>query len=214
MRKISVVLMVLIIGVVFLCVIAGILYGYANGLRNTGVEYEKALNAQYLDNQNELSAFISGFFEQAGVNQAAGDQLKEILVETVKGRYDEGGFSTKSALFVAIREAYPEAGVNELMKNWGKLQDYISAKREAYKAKQSKLLDMLREYDTWRAKGIVQSQVIRILGFPSNGLEARIGEQVLRGQYALDKMYQIVLTKEGIEAYQKGVMEPLKVPTR
>lgn len=195
-------------------VVLFIIYGYANGIRNEGITRERQLGAQYLDNQNWLSAYISGFYEQAGVLRAQSDVLDQILLDAVKGRYDDGGFAVGSPMFAAIVEAYPEAGVAELMANWGKLQDYISAGREGYRNQQSKLLDMLRGYDTWRETGFVKSTVARVLGFPSNSLEARVGEMVLTGEFARQKMYQIVLTSEAIKAYETGTMEPLKVPSQ
>lgn len=187
-------------------------YSYVNGIRNTGIEKERALTAQYLDNQNYLSAYISGFYEQLGVQREAGNQLDRILEDAVKGRYDKGGFAVNSPLFAAIVEAYPEAGVEQLMENWGKLQDYIAAQREGYRNVQSKLLDMLRSYDTWRETGIIKSSFVRTLGFPSNRLEARVGEMVLTGEAARDKMYHIVLTSQAIKAYESGEMDPLKIP--
>jgi hypothetical protein len=50
-----------------------------------------------------------------------------------------------------------------------------------------------------------------ILGVPSERLEARIGDQVLRGMAARDKMFQIVLASEAKHAYETGTMEPLQV---
>ncbi|MBM4402717.1 MAG: hypothetical protein FJ044_05750, partial [Candidatus Cloacimonetes bacterium] len=189
-------------------------YNYINETRNSGIAYERQLTSQYLDNQNDLSAYVSGFYEQVGVAQAQSDVLDSVLLDAVKGRYDKGGFAANSPMFAAIAEAYPEAGLAELMANWGKIQDYISAGREGYRATQSKLLDQLRTYDTWRRTGIFRSTVVRMLGFPSNDLEARVGEMVFTGEAARNKMYQIVLTSEAIEAYEKGIMEPLQVPER
>jgi hypothetical protein len=186
-------------------------YSTVNNIWNQGLAHERQLTSQYLDNQNELSAYVSGFYELIGVTQAQGDVLDQILLDAVKGRYDEGGFAVDSPVFAAIVEAYPEAGVAELMSNWGKIQDYISAGREGYKAKQSKLLDQLRAYDTWRQTGLIRRSIVRVLGFPSENLEARIGESVLSGEMARIKMYQIVLTSEAIEAYETGVMDPLRV---
>lgn len=187
-------------------------YSYVNEARNSGIAYERQLSVQCLDNQNYLSAYVSGFYEQVSVAQAQSDVLDSILLDAVKGRYDKGGFAVDSPMFAVIAEAYPEAGVAELMANWGKIQDYISAGREGYRATQSKLLDQLRTYDTWRRTGIFKSTVVRMLGFPSNDLEARVGEMIFTGEAARNKMYQIVLTSEAIEAYEKGIMEPLQVP--
>jgi hypothetical protein len=186
-------------------------YVYVNGVRTEGLTKEVALSAQYLDNQNELSSYISGFYEQVGIAQAGTAALDQILTDAVKGRYDKDGFGSGSPLFTAIAEAYPDT--TALMNNWGKIQDYITAGREAYKAKQSKLLDMLRAYDTWRLSDFIRSAVVRALGFPSSeGLKARIGENIFSGQSALDKMYAIVLTQDALDAYNSGTMNPLQVP--
>jgi len=200
--------------VLFLCVVLGSVYGYINGVRNDGLDWETRLTAQYLDNQNYLSTYISGFYEQVGVAQAQSDVLDQILTDAVKGRYDGegGGFAIDSPMFAAIVEAYPEAGVAELMVNWGKIQDYISAGREGYRNQQSKLLDMLRVYDLWRTEGLVKSSIVRMLGFPSEMRRAQIGEMVFTGEYARQKMYQIMLTTQALEADESGTMDPLTVP--
>jgi hypothetical protein len=186
-------------------------YNYVNHIWNEGLAHERRLTSQYLDNQNYLSAYISGFYEQIDVAQAQGEVLDEILLDAVKGRYDDGGFAVDSPMFVAIVEAYPEAGVAKLMDNWGKIQDYISAGREGYRATQSKLLDQLRAYDTWRQRGLIRRAVVRMLGFPSENLEARVGEMVFSGEMARMKLYQVVLTSKAIEAYETGVMDPLRI---
>ncbi|MFZ2193656.1 MAG: hypothetical protein WAV31_05420 [Candidatus Moraniibacteriota bacterium] len=184
-------------------------YGYVNGLRSTSISYETQLNAQYLANQNYLSAYISGFYEQIGVGNLKSDKLDKILLDAVKGRYEKEGFSSNGALFSAIAEAYPDlSGLNI----FDKIVDYIASKREGYRAIQDKLLDMLRSYDAWRQDGFVQSQIVAsFLGVPSQRLEARIGDSVLRGSEAREKMWQIVLTQEAKDAYQSGTMAPLSV---
>lgn len=192
---------------------------YANSLRNEGVTQERALSSQYLDNQNFLSGYISGFYEQVGVAQASTDALDRVLTDAVKGRYD-GKTSAQpgtGSLFSAIAEAYPELSAQELLRIWGKIQDYVTSQREGYRNKQSKLLDMLRTYDTWRETGGPGKRLILSLGiiadFPSNNLEARIGETKLTGEVARDKMYQIVLDSTTLKAYETGKLDPLKIPT-
>ncbi|MBI5045308.1 MAG: hypothetical protein HZC02_05275 [Candidatus Levybacteria bacterium] len=194
-----------------LCVIGGSIYSYINGIRNEGIKRENQLTAQYLSNQNELSTYISGFYELVGVAQAGTDALDQVLEDAVKGRYDEDGFGSGSPLFTAISEAYPDlTGLTEL---WGKIQDYISAGREAYKNIQNKLLDMLQSYDTWRETGFLKSTIVNMFGFPSSRLKATVGDQTWTGPQALDKMYQIVLTSKAQEAYESGTLDPLTVPT-
>lgn len=189
-------------------------YGYANSLRSEGIGMETQLNAQYLDNQNELSAFISSFNEQVGVANLKTKKMHDILVDAVKGRYESKngnvGYGKGSPLFSAIVEAYPDLKGTD---TYDKVIAFIASAREAYKGKQSNMIDRLRNYDKWRKDGIVQSQIVsKVLKFPSESLEARIGTDVKRGQEALDQMYVIVLASDARNAYKSGTMEPLKVP--
>lgn len=186
-------------------------YGFVNNTRNEGIAHERQLGAQYLDNQNWLSAYISGFYEKVGLVNAQSDAFDQIILNAVMGRYDDSGFSADGAFFAAVAEAYPD--LSSLMASWNSIQDYITAGREGYRNQQSKLLDMLRVYDTWRDTGFMKSFVIRLLGFPSNRLEARVGNDVFTGELAREKMYQIVLTSQAIEAYESGTMEPLTIPS-
>lgn len=202
----------IILGVVAAVVLLAVgVYSFVNQTRTEGIVHEQELNAQYLDNQNYLSAYISGFYEKINLANVQSDAFNTILTQAVQGRYDEDGFSTDGAFFSAIAEAYPD--LSSLMAAWNDIQTYVTAGREGYRNEQSKLLDMLRAYETWRQSGIVKSMLIRAMGFPSNGLKARIGDQIYFGQAALDKMYQIVLTGAVLDAYNSGTMDPLEVPT-
>lgn len=196
-------------GLVLLIILstAVIFYGYTNTLRSESISHETGLNAQYLSCQNFLSEYISGFYEMLGVSNLKSEKLEKILVEAVKGRYGEKGFSSDGALFSAIAEAYPDVqGLNA----YDKIMDYTRAKREGYRAIQDKLLDMLRSYDAWRQDGWVQSRVVsNLIGIPSSRLEARIGSKVTRGAEARDQMFVIVLTEQATDAYSTGKMKPL-----
>lgn len=202
----------LIIGLapVVVLVAAGLyFYGYLNGLRTESVNRENQLNAQYVSNQNFLSTYISGFYEQLGVANLKSEKMDKILTDAVKGRYEGSGVA-KGAMFSAMVEAYPDLqGLNI----FDKMTDYIAANREGYRNIQDKLLDMLRQFNTWRQDGMVQSWVVAsLLGIPSQRLEARIGTDVVRGQSALDRMWVIVLTEKATNAYLTGKMDPLQVP--
>ena len=189
---------------------AFVVYSYINGLRNQRVDFETRLPAQYLANQAYLSSFITGFYELIGIANVKSEKIDKILTDAVKGRYEQGGGyrTMESALFSAIREAYPDlSGLNI----FDKAADYVTANRVGYREDQTKLLDMLRAYDKWRASGIISSWVIKnILGTPTDNLVASIGDIKITGQAALDKMYTIVLVEGTAEAYKTGVMKPLK----
>ena len=201
----------IITGIVFAVILAvGFsLYGYINSTRSTAVQLENGLNAQYLANQNELSSYQAGFYEQLGVANLKSDKMDKIISDAVKGRYDgKMAPGTGGAFFSAISEAYPEIGTS--LDIYDKIVDYVAAKREAYKQAQNKLLDMLRTYDTWRQDGLLRSFVVaNVLGVPSDRLEARIGTDVKRGAEARDRMFLIVITEDARDAYQTGTDKPL-----
>lgn len=186
-------------------------YSYTNSLRNQMIAYETQLTAQYLSNQNYLSEFISGFYESIGVANLKSDKMDKILTDAVKGRYGEKGFSAQGGFFSAVKEAYPD--IANSMAVYDKIVDYVQSRRAGYRDIQDKLLDMLAVYKRWKESGWVQSFIIaNLLKAPSDNLQARIGTDVLSGQKALDKMYQIVLTEQAANAYQTGKMAPLAVP--
>lgn len=203
----------LIIGIplVLLVVIAVSIFGYVNSVRNEGIRQEAALVAQYQDNQNELSTYILQFNESLGIADRSSERLNTILSEAIKGRYDgnmEPG--TNGSMFSAIAEAYPDLTAST--ESYEKVQDLVVSGRNAYKNKQSMLLDRIRVYETWSESGLVKSQVVNSLGFPSDRLEARVGQDVARGVDALDRMKTLVLVGEAIESYETGTTDSLIKP--
>ena len=66
-----------------------VFYGYINGLRSESVKREAQLSAQYQSNQNYLSTYISGFYEQIGVANLKSEKMDQILSDAVKGRYEK-----------------------------------------------------------------------------------------------------------------------------
>lgn len=191
------------------CVLVFSMYSYLNKLRNTNIQLSQQLSAQYLSNQNYLSEFISGFYEQIGVANLKSDKMDKILTDAVKGRYGEDGFKSNGAFFSAIREAYPDISALNV---YDKIIDYVQSRRAGYRDIQDKLLDQLRAYDTWRKTGYIQSFLVKsIIGAPNEDLKAVVGDKIFKGQDALDKMYQIVLTDKAVNAYTTGRMAPLFV---
>lgn len=204
--------------IITLAILAGLfifgvsIFSTLNSYQKDGVSQETALSAQYLDNQNELSSYIATFYETIGVANLKSDKMDKILTDAVKGRYD-GKTSAQPGqgqLFSAIVEAYPD--IQNAMGIYDKIVDFIRAGREAFKQKQTKLLSMLQTYDNWRQSGLIRPAVLRVMGFPSDALEARIGSNVKRGAAARDQMYLIVLTGDALKAYETGRQDPLPIP--
>jgi hypothetical protein len=190
------------------------IFSFVNGTRDEGIRKTSALEAQYLDNQNELSTYILKFNESLGIADRQNAKLNEILLDAVKGRYDNDGSlqpGTGGQLFSAITEAYPDLSANS--ESYMKVQDLIVSGRDAYKNKQTKLLDMVRDYEVWLQSDYVKSSVIKNLGFPGDYLSVKVDGKTLTGQNALDQIASIVLTEDAQEAYETGTIDPLITPT-
>lgn len=200
------------IGLALLLVLSLIIgFSKFNGLRNQAVTKEAALVAQYQDNQNELSTYVLQFKESMGVAAKGTERLEAILVEAIKGRYDgnmEPG--TGGSMFSAIAEAYPD--LTATTESYAKVQDLVVSGRNAYKNKQTKLLDMIRDYETWRETDIINSFIIRNwVGAPTERLKVTVDGDTFTGAAALDKISQIVLTRDAIDSYKTGEMDALIV---
>lgn len=201
------------VGVVVVTIILAIVsvVGYINSIRDEGIAKENALEQQYQVNQNELSTHTVTILESLGVADKGSSKLQDILVEAVKGRYDgkmEPG--TGGAMFSAITEAYPD--LTATTQAYAKVQDQVMSGRTSYKNQQNKLLDQIRSYENWKDQGYPRSIVIGFLGFPSDSLEARVGDTKYKGEDALDYMKRLVLTDEAVKSYETGKTAPLIVP--
>lgn len=199
------------VGAAVVVVVLGLWAIFTNiGVTNDGNKREADLNVRYLNAQNYLSDCITKIRETANVTQAQAAKFEEVMVETIKGRYD-GKLSSASPsigggqLFSAVVENYPDlSGLNQAFE---RVYTVIVGCRTDYRGKQSELLDVLRSYDQWRTG----SFTVRFFGdgeFPSNNLEARVGTSVVRGAEARDRMYTIVLVKDAQNAYNTGEITP------
>jgi hypothetical protein len=185
-------------------------YGSINEIRSSGIAMETSLSAQYESNQNELSAYVTSFYEQTGLINRRDSSFDNIIRGAVEGRYGDEGFSSDGAFFSAIQENYPDLAANN--KLYEDMAVFIRAGREAFKGKQNQLLDRARVYKVFLNDGIIRSRVVRgMLGFPSNVLEARVGGKVLAtGPEALNQIQNIVVTGSTVDAFTTGRAEPLR----
>lgn len=206
----------IIVGVLALVVIiiGGSFYGTVNNLRNAGIAKEAQLVAEYKNNQNILSTYIVTFNETLGIADRQSEKLNDILLDAVKGRYDNDTSlqpGTGGQMFSAITEAYPDLTATSEV--YSKVLDQVNAGRSEYKNAQSKLLDLIRDYNTWLETGFIESAIIGNLGFPGDNLRVTDNGQTYTGQAALDRIERIVLTQEAVDAYETGTMEPLITPS-
>lgn len=200
----------LVAGAIFAVLFTTVLsmYGYVSSLKTDGVRLEQTMSATYADNQNQLSAYIVAFHEQLGLTRertAAGDS---ILRNAIQGRYGSDGFKAQGSFFSAIMEAYPD--LQSILGGYEKVQQHVAAGRENFRNRQSILRDQIRVYETWMNEGLIRPSIIRMLGFPSNTMVARIGgNAVATGPEALNQFHQLVLDDQSIESFATGRTAPL-----
>lgn len=184
-----------------------------NTTKNTLIQKEQSLVAEYKANQNELSTYTNQVKESLGVADIGNDKVGQILKDAISGRYDgkmEPG--TGGSMFSAISEAYPDLTANTAM--YAKVQDQVIAGRSSYKNTQNKLIDRARDYETWIKTDLVRSFIVKnILGAPTQDLKIVIGETTLRGQDALDKLSQPIMSSDAIKSYETGVSDPVITST-
>jgi hypothetical protein len=186
------------------------LFGYANSVQKAGVNMEQGLNTQYQVDQLDLDTGIKEIKESIGIANIQNDKLDKVLSDAVRGRY-EGNSSAqpgKGQLFSAIQEAYPNVDVSV----YNRIIDKEFAFREHFKQEQIIFRDQLRAYDVWRTEGLIKPILVRMLGYPSQNLEARIGFQTWHGVEALDHMKVLVTSGETDTSFQTGHEEPIDLP--
>lgn len=200
------------IALVVVLVMAISAYATINGARNGAITREQAIAAQYKDNQNELAAYVLSFNESLGIADRQSDVLNSIILEAVQGRYDgEMSPGTGGSMFSAIAEAYPD--LTATTETYSKVQDLVVSGRDAFKNKQSKLLDLIRDYTTWTKGDIFRSWLLtNIVGAPTDELVIVDNGETYRGQAALDRAARIITTEQVTEIYEEGTQEPLITP--
>lgn len=193
------------IGVIAVIVISVIVFvGKINSTRNTMIDKETALTAQYANNQQALATYVNKIKEALGVANQSTAALDKVLSNAVQGRYkgDTSAQPGGGQLFSAITEAYPD--ITSLNVNYERVQSAVLSGRDAFSNLQTKMLDQVRDYNSWRKRGIIHSQIANLVGAPSDNLEVTIGENTFTGKAALNKMKRPLTNSYSDQAYETG----------
>lgn len=188
----------------------GVIVGVYTSTRNEGREIEYALTREFKGTQARYGQFRLAYADQLSVAREKMAVMSKILKDAVSGRYDkEGAAGTvdRTKLFSAIKEAYPDLQGTDI---FDKVLTTVQAGRERFAKDQEMLADMVRSYNTWRSTGaIYHPTVVSWCGFPSDALEVRIGDKVLRGQEALEKMSEVFIGADAVQIFDSGVDKAL-----
>ncbi|MDR0405324.1 MAG: hypothetical protein LBH54_00875 [Clostridiales bacterium] len=175
-------------------------------LTNTGKRLETNLNTAYLEAQNYLSHSIMLIRETLQINLREAETLERALAEAITGRYKNA--ASKDAVFNILHESYPD--MSAFSASFSRIDAAVQNSRAAFAQMQSKLLQELNAFEQWRT-GTFLSRILMKNNFPDGDLVARIGTARYTGKQALEKMYQIIQTGEGLAAYHQGTHEPMQL---
>lgn len=192
----------------FLGLMIGVFVTFNNAQKEM-VSQESKLSSLYPKNQNILSKCVGEVKESMGVAQSATAAQDLVLEDALKARYESDSSAQvgMGQAFSAIVEAYPDnSGVTD---RYAEVMKVLKSCREEFSNVQTDLLEKLNEYATWKNSGLIGKHVKAMLGAPSDDLRAGIGDDVVRGQAAIDRMYKIVLTSGVDDAFESGEMDPM-----
>lgn len=166
-------------GLLVLAIIGAGMASYISA-NNYGTAVEARLKAKQDDNRNIFAQYGQKIVEIAQVPEMYKNDLKEVVVGAIEGRYGEDG---SQATWQWIQEQNPtiDTGI------YAKIQQTIVAGRDEFKNGQTGMLDIKRSYETslgyfWKGMWL------RIAGFPKIDLDA----------------YRIVSTQRADKAFDTG----------
>lgn len=129
------------LGIVIIAVLIG--GGTLWSHRNTAVELEETIKAQYTANQSNYDAMWKSLKEMTQVTELQAEQFKDVYTDLITGRNQDTGL-----LFKAIQEQNPQLDTTV----YTEIQREISSNRKVFDNNQKKIADIIREYNTYIKK--------------------------------------------------------------
>ncbi|MFN8553092.1 MAG: hypothetical protein U0103_16590 [Candidatus Obscuribacterales bacterium] len=175
------------------------------GERNAGIEQELGMVSQWNAMQARYSQGRLAVVDGLNIAGKHKDGLVQLLKSGVgrRSRFtDNDGRLDRNRFISVVREAYPEL---DGLQVYDRLLIEVQALRQAFAGDQDKLHDMVRGYETWRTTGgLFHPFIVEQLGFPSRLLEIHIGNTVLTGPDALDKLSRAIISKDAADIFESG----------
>ena len=154
---------------------------------NYGNRAEKELDAVWVNNQNVLGNYTLKVQEAAQVPEMYKNDLKEVVVGAVAGRYGANGSQ-------AVMQWLKEANIPFDSSLYTKMQQIIEAGRNQFTTEQTRMIDVKRSYET--SLGYVwQGFWMKLAGYPKIELAK----------------YKPVVAGDTAKAFETGVQAPVQL---
>ena len=148
---------------------------------NYGNQAEKVIIAEHKDLQNILGQYTTKIREMAQVPGLQSQQLAEVFTGAIEARY--GGDGSQAA-FQWIQEQNP----NLDQSTYKQLQQAMEAGRNKFEVRQSRLIDVKREYET-NLGYLYKGFWLNVAGYPKIDLDD----------------YDIVISTHAKESFETGI---------
>lgn len=148
-----------LIGVIFgVSVLAGGVIGGITLLsnRNTIITLEQAIESQYTANKSNYDSMIKSAKEMAQVTDMYAEDFEKIYSGLISGRYAGEESQQLNSLFKVVQESNPTLDSTV----YTTLQRELSANRKTFDNNQAKVVDRIREYNTFVERKFITSAIL------------------------------------------------------
>jgi len=136
-----------VVGIILVCAVCG---GILWGQRNTAVDLEERINAQYVTNQSNYDNMWKKFKELVQVTDIQANQMKDVYEGLITGRYKD-----PNLLFKMVQEQNPQLNIEV----YANIQREISSGRNSFTNDQKQIADIIREYNSYVRKNIIMTAI-------------------------------------------------------
>lgn len=180
---VKILLSILVVGMFTVTTLAISIMNIYNGF----ISMERAVVAQYQQNQNNYDNMWKSFLEASQVTTMYVEDLERVYKGAIEGRYGENG---SQAVFQMLREHNPDID-SSLYK---RLQEMIESGRNSFSENQKRLIDIKERYVT-RLNVFPGHLIANFFNFPRINLDD----------------YNIVTSDETREAFDSGSSGPIQL---
>lgn len=118
--------------------------------RNTMVELDERVNAQYASNKSTYDNMWKKFKEMTQVTDLQTEKMKELYTDLISGRNKD-----ENLLFKMVKEDNPTLDQSIFTS----LQNEIASSRNAFNNSQKQITDIIREYNTYVKKKFITATI-------------------------------------------------------
>jgi len=147
MKKIMTALLIILLAIILL---VGSLLGIMWNHRKVMIRLEEKVEAKYLANQSNYDAMWKSMVEATQVTELQAEQFKDVYTGLITGRNQD-----QNLLFKSIQEQNPQLDTSV----YKQLQQNIADNRKVFDNNQKALLDIIKEYNTYRREHFITSMI-------------------------------------------------------